>query len=298
MEVTRKELGPLAPPPGLIPRTGIMVTQRGERFGMGLPDRNTLILPLDYALGSGKSGMTYVSMLDNDTILEMAMSYFPHQREWHVTPGDEHLPMDKLGRLRPPEGGRTCFACHAVMLPTATVVPAKRFFGVGCESCHGPGSTHVTQMQAGKYGQDSMARLEKWSAPRILALCGQCHGSAQAPRAGITPVSMVAIRRMQPFGLSQSQCYKNSKGTLSCVTCHDSHTNVSTDQKTYNAVCLSCHTTVTARRPPLLRTTLIKLCPVNRTGRCVSCHMPTSSVFDNQANPIRMADHFITVHRS
>ncbi len=297
MAMTRKELGALAPPTGRIPRTGVLVVQRGGRFGMGLPARSNAIIPLDYALGSGKSGMTYVSLLGDNTIIEMAMSYFPHQREWHVTPGDEHLSMNKLGRTRPPEDARTCFSCHAVMPSTTTVVPPKRFFGVGCESCHGPGGTHITQMQAGNYGQDTMVRLEKWSAKRILDLCGQCHGSAQLVMAGASPASAVGISRFQPFGLAQSQCFKNSKGTLSCVTCHDSHTNLSTDQKAYNTVCLSCHTAATARRPPLLRTSLIKLCPVNKTGRCISCHMPSGSVFVNQANPIRMADHFIRVHR-
>ena len=111
-----------------------------------------------------------------------------------------------------------------------------------------------------------------------------------------SPVSTENTNRFQPFGLAESQCFKNSKDTLSCVTCHDSHANVSTDQKAYEAVCLSCHTTVVAHRPAPMRTTLIKLCPVNQKDNCIRCHMPTSSVID-KTTQTRMADHYIRIFK-
>ena len=176
-------------------------------------------------------------------------------------------------------------------------MPEKRFFGVGCESCHGPGGAHVTQMQAGNHGQTFMAKLDKLPAARLLDLCGQCHGSAPSDMTGTAPVPTAETTHFQPFGLAQSQCFRNSKGTLSCITCPDAHKNLSTNQKAYEAVCLSCHTAATARHPPPLRATLIKICPVNQTDNCVSCHMPASRIFLDKTNPIRMADHFIRVHR-
>ena len=101
-EVTRKALGPLAPATGRIPRTSLVVTRLGGRFKIGLSAHPSSFQSLDYALGSGKTGMTYVSLLAGGRIGEIAMSYFPHRREWHVTPEDETLPMDSVGRIRPP----------------------------------------------------------------------------------------------------------------------------------------------------------------------------------------------------
>lgn len=297
MEMTREDLGTLAPPAGRVPGTGIWVTRKGSRFGIGIPAHGDYILTLGYALGSGKSGMTYVSVLEDGRVAEMAMSYFPHLKTWHVTPGDEDLSTDALGKIRPPQDARTCFSCHAVMPSSETVVPPKRFFGVGCESCHGPGGAHVKQIRAGRYDQDPMEHLDQWSATRILDLCGQCHGSAKSAMAGPSPISTENTNRFQPFGLAQSRCFKNSKDTLSCVTCHDSHTNVSTNQKVYEAICLSCHTFAVANRPPLLRTAVVKLCPVNQVRNCIRCHMPTGSVID-KTTQTRMADHFIRVHKS
>lgn len=114
---------------------------------------------------------------------------------------------------------------------------------------------------------------------------------------GSHSVTTDQTNRFQPFGLSQSQCYRRSQGALSCLTCHDSHTNVSTDEKSYVAVCLSCHTVNASRRPPPLRTSVIHLCPVNPKGNCITCHMPSRKMIVNSKIPTLMADHFIRVNK-
>ncbi|MDW8365977.1 MAG: hypothetical protein RMK49_09055, partial [Abditibacteriales bacterium] len=38
--------------------------------------------PVDYAFGSGKTGMTLVGRWGEEAIIEFRMSYFPHQRRW------------------------------------------------------------------------------------------------------------------------------------------------------------------------------------------------------------------------
>ena len=231
--VSRKGLGLLAPLPGPILHTELCVFAKGDRIAVGVPAQSSFALPLDYALGSGKSGMTYVSVLQDGRVAEITMSYFPHLKIWHITPGDQDMPRNVLARLRPPDGGRGCFSCHAVMDAHQTAAPAKKFFGVGCESCHGPGSVHVHQMQAGDFHQVAMDDLSRWPASRILELCGQCHGSAQSAMSGTVPVTTQGTNRFQPLGLAESRCFQGSKDTLSCVTCHDPHTNVSTNQKAY-----------------------------------------------------------------
>lgn len=239
--------------------------------------------------------MTYVSVVEGGQVAEITMSFLPHQKLWHITPGDESRPWDTVARIRPPDGGRGCFSCHAVMDAHQTLAPAQKFFGVGCESCHGPGSLHVQRMRSGDFQETGMDDLSQWPASRILELCGQCHGSAQSAMSGTAPVTTQGTNRFQPLGLAESRCFQGSKDTLSCITCHDPHTDVSTDQKGYEAVCLSCHTAVIAHRPLPMRTEVIKLCPVNQKDGCIRCHMPTENVLDATA-PIRMADHYIRVH--
>ena len=292
MVMSRSALGGLAPPTGPVAGSGLVVASHGDRFGMGLAAHPESIQPLDYALGSGKTGMTYVSLVEGKNVAEWRMSYFPHSGKWYVTPGDAGLDPRAMARVLPPADARTCFRCHAVIDSSQTVVPAKRFFGVGCESCHGAGGAHVTRMRAGKYDGDPMERLETWPATRLLALCGQCHGAAME---GSHPVATDQTNRFQPAGLAQSRCFQSSGGALSCLTCHDSHINVSTNTRAYEAVCLTCHTSAAARRPPTLRAVAVSLCPVNPKGNCITCHMPSRRMIANNSIPTLMADHFIRV---
>ena len=290
--MSRSALGRLAPPTGPVVGSGLVVASHADRFGMGFAAHPESIQSLDYALGSGKTGMTYVSLVEGKSVAEWRMSYFPHSGKWYTTPGDANLDPRAMARVLPPADARTCFRCHAVMASSETVVPAKRFFGVGCESCHGPGGAHVARMRAGKYDGDPMERLETWPATRLLALCGQCHGAAMD---GAHPVATDETNRFQPAGLAQSRCFQSSGGALSCLTCHDSHTDVSTNTKAYEAVCLTCHTAAAAHRPPPLRTAAVRLCPVNPKEGCITCHMPSRKLFANGAVPTLTADHFIRV---
>src|SRR5258708_17639889 len=51
-----------------------------------------------------------------------------------------------------------------------------------------------------------------------------------------------------------------SKDTLSCMNCHDPHTDVSKDTKTYEAKCLTCHSPAPSTAAALFER---KPCPVN-----------------------------------
>jgi hypothetical protein len=292
----RRFLGKNAPSVGPIPNTVFAFAAKGDQFGI-VPKDNPGGEPhlLELALGSGKNGMTYVKVLGENALAELHMSYFPKLRKWYVTPGTEKLGPANMGRLRDGEVARQCVLCHAVTLPDNSLLPEQRFLGVGCESCHGPGSNHIAAVQAGKIGDLAITSLRATDGDTINQVCGTCHRLSTAD-VGVTEPSDTA--RFQPYGLSQSKCFIQSKGNLTCITCHDPHTNAETNPRYYEAICLKCHATPSAASPRRNPPSVVgKPCPVNPQTKCISCHMPRKRVFPATKVPTTMPDHFIRIFR-
>lgn len=294
--MSRSELGNFSPALGDIGHTGFVLQEKEGKYAVARPSQSDYAAPLDYALGSGKTGITYVSFLTGAKLAEFRMSWFPKQHKWFITPGAEALNEDDIGKIRPSQAARSCILCHAVTLPEDSLVPQERFFGVGCEACHGPGSVHVTAMRAGKYSEGQFAKIQTWPASRVNNLCGKCHGTEQDMQSQHLPTSL--SNRMQSYGLTLSECYKQSKDTLSCISCHNPHTDVNTSAKKYEAICLNCHsTTAPAYLLPQQPRTKGKVCPVNSKDKCIGCHMPSRPAMPGSAVPIMMADHFIRKYK-
>ncbi|MBB6052384.1 multiheme c-type cytochrome [Armatimonas rosea] len=285
-EGTQAALGPLAPPAGPIPGAGGEVTWDQGQLTVIVPNKDTgapVPVPIDLVLGSGKTGMTCLAVHDQGSV-ELRKSYFPPEKKWFFTPGMERYEKNVVAAsLSAPETVK-CIACHAVSPPDAPLLPERRFFGVGCESCHGPGGAHATAMQKGDKSKGLLlTALRGVGGKKVSAVCGKCHQTLES----ITQdnLSKTATNRFQPYGLSLSKCFQKSDDKLSCVTCHNPHEDASTDTKQYEAVCVSCHAAPK------------KACPVNPKEKCVSCHMPTRSAFANAEFSVSMADHFIRVFR-
>ena len=251
-----------------------------------------------------------------EQLFEMRASYFPHLGKWRVTPGQEKITQRSvLGVHRDSEEARRCLGCHVTTLPVDSNVPEKRFFGVGCEACHGAGGAHVQAMQTGQTKEAQMERLGTWQAERINELCGKCHRTAAI--AGIEPGSppdVSVTARFQPYALMLSRCFQEGGKTLSCSTCHNPHLNTSHDQKTYEAICLSCHsdkekgavkapegTSQRSGESGVQQSTVVaasgKTCPVNAHTGCIGCHMPRKEVMQGADIRVTAPDHFIRVRR-
>jgi len=248
------------------------------------------VLPLDLAFGSGKTGMTYVAFLGQEA-LELHKSYFPRLRQWYLTPGHEKQKATDVGMMHNQTVTRQCVLCHAVSLPDSGIKPEPRFFGVGCESCHGAGGAHVAAMQSGKRTDLFLERLEQLDASHLNNLCARCHRGIENVDLQTNQAKMT--NRFQPYGLMKSRCFIESGNRLSCLTCHNPHTDASADRKTYEVACLKCHSgkqtaTVASATPP-------KVCPVNRASGCIGCHMPSRPAFVTNNLPTLIADHFIRV---
>ncbi len=284
-EASQTELGALAAPVGPIPGGGKLAWEQ-KQLTIVVPAKDTgepISVPLNLALGSGKTGMTYLALHEEGS-LEIRQSYFPHEKKFIVTPGQQQFESSVVGQTHTRAETKRCIGCHAVTVPEA-LIPERKFFGVGCESCHGAGGAHVSAMQ--KRDMSGGLKLIAFSSAGgkvINEACGRCHRSP-GEVARMDDKAKQSTSRFQPYGLSLSKCFTQSQDKLSCVTCHNPHEDASTDQRRYEKTCLSCHSAPK------------KVCPVNPTQKCVSCHMPTKGVFPGTNFPIKMADHFIRIYR-
>src|SRR5207237_4420729 len=119
-------------------------------------------------------GLTYVSMLEGRNVVEMKMSYFPGEHRWRVTPGQKLDSPAAAGNLGNLVQSRRCLSCHIVAMSKNAFVPRREFYGVGCESCHGPGREHIAAIKTGSRDR-KMADLKHMGATELNTLCGDCH---------------------------------------------------------------------------------------------------------------------------
>jgi len=161
------------------------------------------------------------------------------------------------------EGVKACHLCHAGEFNRAIAStphgdagnPDTPYAQQGCESCHGPGSFHVSRAHGGKgvpkmttfgFGAGASSREEQ------LAACQACHHEEARGAAAIA------------FdGSTHDSRYVN------CSTCHAMHAQVEplSDPVRQADICLECHRSQRDGHPELRGR------PVDFSTRsCGSCH--------------------------
>jgi hypothetical protein len=270
--------------------------REGEAFELRAWDADQEArMGLDWAFGAGTQAVTFVTRANAGAYLEMALSYYPASRTFGTTPGQEPMGLGSLatalGRLYASNsaefGIRNCFGCHSTgpvaLRSEGELVPLTP--GIQCESCHGPGAEHVTAASQGNRAKliQPIRDLRQMSASGLNQFCGSCH-RLPAPSGIEIDWNVSWNVRHQPVYLSQSLCFRQSRGTLSCLTCHGPHDSLVQNDGYYDAKCRDCHTT-TLRKPA-------SACGSVAAANCIDCHMPRVSPQSN----LRFTNHWIGVY--
>lgn len=276
---------------------------------------------VDYVLG-GRRVQQFLTTLPDGMIAVLNPTWDSVRKKW-ISSRDAHNP-EESSRDPVQAWNQACFGCH-VSGEQKNFDPQRLRYatrwrdpGVGCESCHGPGSEHVAAAKLPATAtvrasiRASILNPAKLDAARSATICAQCHSLRDIYVDGYTaganyydyfvPVMQYRDasedsaywpdgrpRRLanEAIGLWQSQCFL--KGGATCVTCHSrSHDEdvAHNPQLRGNILCARCHSAIAAN------VTAHTHHGANSPGSsCLECHMPRSISSLNA----EMRDHSISI---
>jgi Cytochrome c554 and c-prime len=247
------------------------IERQGDQSLYSVTDgKATLTMPIRWAFGASSSlGQTFILEKDGK-FYESRMSWFRELNGLGPTLGGHAAhPADlneAAGRLISPEEKLRCFGCHATDAVAGKQLTLDKMIpGVRCSHCHEATEEHVAAMARGS-GKPAvpagLAGLRNLSAEQASNFCGRCHRTWTE----VVVQEDVSINnvRFQPYRLWGSKCYDPDDARISCLACHDPHTEPSAQPTDYDAKCQACHGGGKAEA---------KACPASKTN-CVSCHMP------------------------
>ena len=265
--------------------------QNGKPVIVGETAARKSALPADFAFGSGRNAITFLSRERPDAWVDLRISYYTREKKWDYTPtqrpGDREFTR-AAGIVQAGELLTACLQCHVTYLRAGAEGPdiEKSHLGIGCERCHGPGRAHIEaiDLRAKGYRIASifMEKLKEASPERINKVCGDCHHDTTNSPPGEFKTEN-GLARFEGVALPRSKCYQKS-GTLSCVTCHNPHQDADPDPARNDALCLNCHSSpkkAPAHPPvgvPPAAPPAVTVCKVNPKSGCVGCHMPAQTI--------------------
>ncbi len=190
---------------------------------------------------------------------------------------------------------KKCGGCHA----TGVNLESKTFVepGVGCESCHGPGSWHAALPKTAVFQKrQTIVNPEKLTMGVAVQICGSCHnrGKSKLVDGSSWPVGYEPGKALTSYYESTSfeagdvkhvyanefakghhqqyidwQQSKHYKEGVTCLSCHFSHQlgAAPVRSQTYakgSKVCFECHEQMNKEGPHA----------IHSFANCVGCHMP------------------------
>ncbi len=254
---------------------------------------------LDYFIGSGAAGRSYISVVEGH-LFQAPVSYYAQTRKWDISPGFQEY--DHAHLSRPIEV--RCLECHASRLkPIAGTQngftePPFLEEGVSCERCHGSGAGHVSRKQnQDPMGLPDIVNPVKLEPSRRDSVCSNCHlsGEARIRKAGSDKLAFrsgdLLSEHVLSFvwsdkqtdnltvtshveKLSQSRCQQASETRLWCGSCHSVHKTIAASARVehYRRKCLACHENEGCKASRETR--------AQAADNCLACHMPKSPTVD------------------
>jgi len=254
----------------------VPATYRSYTITNGSMSRPGMAKSITLAIGSGNHAITYVHRTPQGRLLELPVSWYAKLNGYAMSPGYEQP--DHLDFRR--EISDSCLFCHSA---------GKQPAPIDCQRCHGPAQAHAASPNKG-----NILNPARQTPQRQLEICLQCH--LETASQGIVDSmrkpgrDVFSYRPGEPladyknyfaspnperfeinhagFRLLQSRCYLESKGTMTCTTCHDPHS-----ARVKTGSCRTCH-----KQP-------------HTTEDCTPCHMPKRTPAD--AIHTTMTDHKI-----
>jgi tetratricopeptide (TPR) repeat protein len=252
---------------------------------MELPGGFSRQAPVEAVVGGGRQGLSFLARihdidgeaLERAPLVEVRLMLGAHQLRLVTPPGFTPLRAVSyeavLGRVLGPQFEQKCLTCHGI--PRDKTGES----GIRCESCHGPGQAHLIAIARGnpKAGIVNPAKL---TPDQSLDLCGRCHSGFRKLAAPLPDELLISS---QVVALRNTECFKQSRTGLTCITCHNPHHDAKENDVAYTKACRNCHNLNSANHA--------EICPVNQRDGCIGCHMPKQIV-----GGFPMADHWIRVH--
>lgn len=279
---------------------------------------------IDYVLGSGNHAKTFLHRTARGTLTQLPLGWYAEKGGyWGMNPGYDtaHPPARRpiAYECMFCHNGYPKIAAGHEAPGSEPVYVGELPQGIDCQRCHGSGAAHLKAVRSAGATVDAARRSivnpARLSKERQMEVCLQCHletTSTSLPNAlrrfNRTPFGYRPGEPLASFSVSfdhapgtghddkfeiagsayrfrQSQCFLQSKGELTCTTCHDPHSIPRGDQaaKQYTKVCLDCHD---SRLKGMIAQG--KHAP---DQNCVSCHMPKRRTED--AVHVVMTDHRI-----
>jgi tetratricopeptide (TPR) repeat protein len=281
---------------------------------------------VNYIVGSGQHTNSHI-FNTNGYLHQMPMTFYTQKGEWDMPPGFENGFNTRFTR----QIGLECMSCHNA-LPGFVLGSENKFTevpnGIDCERCHGPGSIHVQQKQAGvrvdtsRQIDYSIVNPGKLPIDLQFDVCQRCHLQGNAVlkdgksfydfRPGMKLSDVLAVFMPKYKGaedefimashadrLKQSPCFiksykpgesKSLRPYKEALTCVTCHNPHVSVKVTGNEVFNNACKNCHGN-------TVKEVCTEKMEVRkkvndnCFSCHMPKSGAID--IPHVRVTDHYI-----
>jgi predicted CXXCH cytochrome family protein len=223
-------------------------------------------------------------------------------RKYFVANGtDWWAPLYPADNLQRPTGP-LCDGCHSVNYDIETKIPTE--WNVGCERCHGPGSTHVA-----KPVRETVVNPARLDYVHANDTCIQCHSQGQPLKNPIggkyydwpvgfhVGLNLNDFWKLEDHKLGETTFTHFGDGTahknrmqgndfatslmyargVTCFSCHDPHgsENDAMLRQPASTMCLACHGPNTQNGPHTATIEQHTHHAVGSAGsQCIACHMP------------------------